>query len=60
MDKEIVLKLTGDEANELASLIDIAVKVRGLEVAYSGVNLFNKLKAAATTAEALTPPSSSP
>ena len=47
MEKVIVLQLTEQEANELASLIDIAVRVRGLEVAYSGVALFEKLKAAA-------------
>jgi hypothetical protein len=43
---EITLTLTPKEADELAKLIDSAIKAEGIPAAKVGVPLFEKIKAA--------------
>lgn len=47
----IDLKLTTDEANALAQLLDVAVKAGGIGAAQAALPLFNKLQAAAQAAK---------
>lgn len=42
----MILELTEQEGNALIELINLAVKTKGLEVAFTGHYLFEKIKAA--------------
>lgn len=54
--KEGVIKLTEQEANKLIDLVNIAVKVKGLEEAASGIFFLNKVQEAfKSEAEVLEP-----
>jgi hypothetical protein len=48
MEPMIQLELTPDEANALASLIDLAVKAGGVRTAAAAMPIFAKLEQAAT------------
>jgi hypothetical protein len=57
----IKLELTGEEADQLAKLIDAAIKANGIPAAVEGVPLFQKLKQAADAAAKVEmPPPGSP